>query len=307
MHQQSPDGLAAICRRQMGLFTLSQAKTCGLKSQTIYRRKHAGAYIQVYPGVFRVSVVPDSCEARHLAAQLAVGGEAAIARRSAAGLLGIGHGLADDGIHVAVRSRSYTRPPDGVVVHRSSTFREQHVQRVHGVIRVTVVPRTLCEMAGELHPDRLRGMVAAAVRDGTTTAEALRDFMEVLGRFRGKQRLREVVDELSPLETATRSELESRFLRLTTRAGIPPDAMNHPVMDAFGRRRYLDAVYLAQRQPVELDSRSYHGTLVDWHDDLRRENAVKLAGYRDPLRFSWDDVVHRPDDVIDVLRRALDR
>jgi very-short-patch-repair endonuclease len=91
-----------------------------------------------------------------------------------------------------------------------------------------------------------------------------------------------------------------------TRAGLPPDAVNHPIRDATARRRELDAVYLEERLPIELDSRAYHGTLLDWHDDLRRENAIKLAGWRDPLRFSFADLRDRPDEVVALVRGALE-
>ena len=82
--------------------------------------------------------------------------------------------------------------------------------------------------------------------------------------------------------------------------------MNLVVRDVDGGRRRVDAVWLPQRLPVELDSRQTHGTLLDWHDDLRRENAITLAGrWRPFLRFSWDDVVRRPAAVVDAVRRAL--
>jgi very-short-patch-repair endonuclease len=56
---------------------------------------------------------------------------------------------------------------------------------------------------------------------------------------------------------------------------------------------------------VELDSREHHGTLLDWHDDLRRENGLKLVGWPDPLRFSGADLRFRPDEVIDCVSEAL--
>jgi hypothetical protein len=149
-----------------------------------------------------------------------------------------------------------------------------------GRLRVTAVPRTLCDVAGELgDAAEVRRLVAAAVRTGAAHVDRIRAEVAERGRFAGRTAIRAALDELSPLEPQAREELESRFLRLTTRAGVAPTAMNHPVVDGFGRRRELDAIWLPHGVYAELDSRRYHGTLVDWHDDLRRENALSIAGF----------------------------
>lgn len=173
------------------------------------------------------------------------------------------------------------------------------------LLPVTTATRTICDLAGQLTEADLRRVVSAAVRRGLTSASRLREASARLGRFRGKRALDRIIDQLSPLEASSRAESESLFLRITTRAGIPPTSLNHRVRDAFGGIRYLDAVYLPERIPVELDSRGSHGTLLDWHDDLRRENAVVLAGWRDFLRFSYADLRDRPSEVVEVVHRAL--
>jgi hypothetical protein len=296
--------LAELARRQHGVFSRAQALAAGLAPRTWSARLRAGRYIAMFPGVVREAAVADSWEARAMAAQLAVGGEAALARGSAGRVLeldvppGARHGL-----HLLVRNRTFPVLED-LTVHRTDRLPDSDIRSV-GALRTTTVPRTIVDLAGDVGPTALRRTVADAVRRDLVNATELRATAERLGRVRGKRQLLELVDELSPLDRDCRSALETAFLRLMRRAGRPPTAMNHPVVDATGRRRVLDAVYLPEKVPIELDSRLAHGTLLDWHDDLRRENAVVLTGWQAFLRFSWDDVTRRGAEVVACVRTSL--
>ena len=296
--------LAELARRQHGVFTRAQALAAGLAPRTWSARLRAGRYIAMFPGVAREAAVPDSWEARAMAAQLAVGDEAALARGSAARVLELDVPPAvQDGLHVLVRNRTFPALDD-LTIHRSSRLEDGDVTAV-GPLRTTTTVRTLVDLAGDVGPVALRRTVADAVRRDLVTATELRATAERLGRVRGKRQLLELVDELSPLDRDCRSALETAFLHLMRRAGRPPTAMNHPVVDANGRRRVLDAAYLPEKVPIELDSRLAHGTLLDWHDDLRRENAVVLTGWQAFLRFSWYDVTQRGAEVVACVRTAL--
>jgi hypothetical protein len=296
--------LARIARNQHGLFTTAQAVEVGLNSGVVSRRLAAAHYERRWPGVYAVAGSPDRREARYLAALLLLGGDAALSHATAASVHGLEHRLAEDAIHLTVRQRTFT-PRITLRVHRSVAFTADDVVQIDG-LRVTSVTWTLGDLARLVDEERLRRLVSAAVRDGRTGAERLRALLARRRQLPGRARLARIVDELSPLEAVTRGELESLFLRVMDRAGLPPDAMNHPVRDVAGRRREFDAVYLQERLPIELDSRAFHGTLLDWHDDLRRENTIKLAGWRDPLRFSYADLRDRPDEVVALVRTALD-
>jgi hypothetical protein len=297
--------LAVVCRRQFGVFSIRQALASGLPRSRVQRRVAAGRYERLGRGILRVAGAPDSRDARRMAALLHYGGDAVLARTTAAEVHGLPHGLEDDGLHLVVGTRTF-EPWTGATVHRSSKLTAAHRTRI-GPLRLTSVTWTVTDLAASLDAEDLRKLVSAAVRTGQTDARRLRELLDRRGRFRGRAALRRVLEELSPLEATSRSDLESLFLRVTDRAGIPPTAMNHAVRDADGGRRLLDAVYLPERLPVELDSRRFHGTLLDWHDDLRRENVLKLAGWRDPLRFSYADLRDRSEEVVATIRRALAR
>lgn len=295
-----------IARGQHGVWTRQQALDAGEHRRTLDGHIASGRVELVLPGVLVAPGTPRTLEVRAMAAQLWAGPDSALSHRTAAGLVGLtlpGSGAGEQ-VHLITSRRRAT--PAGHVVHHSRHPVDD--QRVGvGPLLVTDPDRTACDLAGDLDRRALRRLVAQLVREGRTDAGSLRARAADLGPFAGRGRLRTVLDELSPLEADCRSELESSFLRLVTRARIPPTAMNHPVVDAEGRRRFIDAVWLPEHVGVELDSREQHGSLVDWNDDLRRETAIVLGGpWRQLLRFSWWDVRDHGPDVVRHVRLALD-
>jgi hypothetical protein len=304
VRRRADRALARTAARQHGLFTTVQAIEAGLNSGEVSRRLASGRYVRRWPGVYAVAGSPDCREARYRAALLLLGGDAALSHVTAATVHDLEHRLPHQGIHLTVQQRSFVRRA-GLTVHRAAAVTSDDVETVGG-LRVTSVTWTLTDLVPAVDDERLRRLVSAGVRSGRTDAARLRAVLDRRRRLPGRARLARIVDELHPLEAVTREELESLFLRVMTAAGMPPDAMNHEVVDAWGDRRLFDAVYLAERLPIELDSRSFHGTLLDWNDDLRRENAVKLVDWRDPLRFTYADLRDRPREVVRTVRRAIE-
>lgn len=303
---QNPDlQVKLLAQGQGGVFTMWQANDRGLGRQSVHRRVKWGWFERAGHGVYRDVAVPASDRTDRFAALLAVGRDALLARETAGDVHGLSSTPRSDHVHLLVGCSCPHRRA-GITVHRSLTLRAAHRAKVAGY-GVTTVERTLCDLAAVSGPVRLRRLVAEAVRRDLCRPEQLRRVMDQMGRFRGKVALREVVDELSPLVVVTRSALESEFLALTTAAGIPPTAMNHPVIDAHGHHRLIDAVYLPPGLPIELDSRLAHGSLLDWHDDLRRENAIAIEGWLPFLRYNWFDVTRRGHLVVDQIQDVLAR
>ncbi len=305
MDRSTEVAVKLLASRQGGVFSLAQAVELGMSRQSVWRRCRWGSFDLLHAGVFRDVAVPITKRTRWFGAILSIGREAALAVHSACSLHGLSSTLGHDEVHVVVRCTCRHDGRPGIVAHRSLTLQPHHVTVVDG-LAVTTMERTLCDVASRVGPVRLRRLLAESVRRNLTSPGALRRTMDDAGRFNGKVMLRELVDQLSPLEPKSASALESEFLQLVTSAGLPPTAVNHAVVDAEGRIRRIDAVYLPQRLPIELDSRLFHGSLLDWHDDLRRENAIALSGWLPFLRFNWHDVTARGHLVVETIRRALD-
>lgn len=136
------------------------------------------------------------------------------------------------------------------------------------------------------------------------TPPELEQCLADLGRVRGATALRAILAELSPQEWRTSSELESVYLQVPRRGGLPTPVMNYPVRDLYGRRRKIDAAYVPERVGVELDGRTSHHLMTDRRDDDRRQNALMLVGWQ-ILRFTWWDLVHEPARVVREVRAAL--
>lgn len=298
-------GVAELQRQQLGLVTRAQAVDLGLSAKILDGRLRRNRYRTLLPGVYADIGLPDSWEVAALAAVLWAGGEAVLARDSAARI----HGLPLPGgrgevLHLLVHDRCFVER-SGIVVHRTRTLPDSHTTTV-GPHPVTTATRTVCDLAATLGPRPLRRLVAGAVRDGLTDEVELRSCLRELGPVAGARALRLLVDELSPLDAQCDSEFESVYLRMARQHGIEPTAMNHPVRDGDGRRRRLDAVHLPEHVWVELDSERFHGTLLDRNDDAIRTAAIERAGeWAEPLRFTWEDVTERPTEVARQVRAAL--
>lgn len=241
-----------------------------------------------------------------MAALLWAGGDAVLARGSAGRL----HGWdlpsrVTKKMHLLTCQRSRSTPK-GVVLHRSASFDPSSDVHTAGPLRFTSPSRTIIDLAAVLTAGELRDVVAEALRRGQVDAGSLGRAMHTAGRVAGIPALRRILAELSPLHAACRSWLESAYVDLTHGTGLEPDAMNHPVRDARGDRRLLDAVYLPEHLPVELDGKETHTTPLDVADDEDREEQVGLAGpWRRFLRFTYHDVTERGEDVLAAVEAAL--
>jgi len=57
---------------------------------------------------------------------------------------------------------------------------------------------------------------------------------------------------------------------------------------------------------VEVDGWATHGTRQAFQADRARDRTMVIAG-RATVRLPWDDVVHRPKEVIEDIREGLRR
>lgn len=298
--------LMSYASRRHFVISAAEASALDVDPRAMHRAVVSGALTRVHPGVYRVGSAPMTDRARALAAVLYVGGNAVVSRETAAQLWELPLRTFDGRVHVTNDVRSGPAPPS-IVLHRTRRFLEGHCTLFEEHIPITTVERTICDLAMEYHVTKkdVRRIVSTAVRRELITSTSLLTMLEDLARFRGRPSVVRAAAELSDLETHTRSELESRFLDVTTRAGIPPTTMNYPVSDINGDLRYLDAVWLPERLAVELDSAAFHRLATDQTDDRERGNAVLLVGWHGPLRFTWWDVTERSDRMVSTIQSGL--
>jgi hypothetical protein len=81
----------------------------------------------------------------------------------------------------------------------------------------------------------------------------------------------------------------------------------HPgfIWSAAGKLEYwIDDAFGARRLAVEVDGWAWHSDVDRFAQDRRRQNALVLAGWT-VLRFTWHDLMSRPQAVVAEIRAAL--
>ena len=162
---------------------------------------------------------------------------------------------------------------------------------------MTPVARTLVDLASMITPRQLRRALAEADYRGLLDPVEL---LSALGKGRGGSRaLRAALDAHIPQLAETLSVLEERFLELCSSGRLPLPEVNARI----GRMR-VDALWHEQRLVVELDGTAAHGGRAAIKRDRERELALRAMGFQ-VIRYTWDQVTKRPDQVIADLRRLL--
>lgn len=103
--------------------------------------------------------------------------------------------------------------------------------------------------------------------------------------------------------SAPTSELEALGRSVLREAGLPEPDVECDLGDGdwIGR---VDLAYPDVKLVIELDSRRHHTSFLDRSSDRRRDNRLMAAGWR-VLRFTWWDLVERPNDVTAQIRLAV--
>ena len=291
--------IARITARQHGVLTKTQARGCGLSDGAIKYRVRTGRWRIFAPGIYIVQDVPRTWEQEVMAAVLAAGEGAAASHIAAGALLGF---LERDRrrIDVTVARGRRDGRPRAFRVHRARSFDRSDVVSVHG-IRVVCPARTLVDLAGVLQDAALEAALDTALLKGRISIPALRGYVRdrCLGHQRGVGALMKLLDDRE--HGVPESELERGLLRIVKRFRLPELVRQHREV-----RFRVDFAYVRERVIVEVDGRATHGTAEAFREDPRRQNQLVLEGWT-ILRFTWDDVKNRPDDVASIIRMALCR
>jgi very-short-patch-repair endonuclease/predicted transcriptional regulator of viral defense system len=283
-----------LAERQHGVVSRVQLLELGVTAGQIARRLRNERLRHVRRGVYALGHRAIGQKGVWMSAVLLGGSGAALSRRSAAQLWGLGswRGPVEivclEGARLGRARSSGDLPPPSI--SRARHLRPHDVTRLDD-IPVTTVARTLVDLAGVLEHRRLSVVLNEAELTGTLDlAHLRRGISEGAGR-RGIQRLRSLVDELHPLARDARSILEIEFLSMVDRLNFPPPQIN-VVVSGF----LVDAYWQEWGLIVELDSRGFHDTAKRFEDDRERSAQLELAGLR-VLRLTWTMVTHRPRET----------
>jgi hypothetical protein len=289
-------------QQQHGVFTVAQARQDGVDRRELRELRRTQELVPVQLHVLRCQLVPRSWEGEAMAALLAAGPAAALGRWSAARILGMvrpGTRSTDlDLIQPLGRNLRDASPRP----RRSTHLRDDDVIEVAG-FRSTSPAWTIVDLARVARPRSVERIATRAIAEGIVTEEELATVVERLGDVPGIPAARRLLGVAAGVSVGSRSRAESSFPRAMIAAGLPRPIVNHPVRDAAGRRRELDAAWPRWRVAAELDLHPSHGTTIGRRLDGRRQNDLVHAWRI--LRFDAHDLDTGMGEVVRQVRSAL--
>jgi very-short-patch-repair endonuclease len=227
---------------------------------------------------------------------------AVLSHDTAARVHGIDLVTADQALHLTVpRSHGHVSLLGGTVWRRPLPPADVEV-RADGV-RITTVVRTLTDLARRGPVEHAVVAADSALRSRLTGLDAVQQALRAQ-RGPGATGCRQVAPWLDP---ASESVLES-LLRVVLLAGPwPPPVTQHEVRDSDGLlTARLDFAWPLVRLAVEADGFAFHSDRAAYRRDRERLNRLVSLGWS-VLRFTYEDVVRRPDYVTALVAECLRR
>ena len=193
-------------------------------------------------------------------------------------------------VTVTVPRGRHPAVPSGIdVVHRD-LHPADVIDRAH--LAVTGIPFSVLETAAAtgvaiLDSALLRGRVS------------LRQLVAAQERYPGRRGAGVSAQMLASAASGARSEAERILLRLLRAADIGQWVASHPSCGYV-----IDVAFCAQMLAVEIDGFAFHSDARAFQDDRTRQNVLVAAGWT-ILRFTWQDLTERPQQVIAQIHAAL--
>jgi Protein of unknown function (DUF559) len=288
-----------------GLISLDNATQRGISRSMWHRAVEADRLIPIHPGVARLPGAPLTVQARIEAAVLATGPGSLASHRSAALLWGAPP-PADDVDEVDVIVARSRRPAelDGVVVHRPTDRADLRPVHRSGIAACNPL-RVAVDLGAVASYARVEAAVETFLITGVVSMRALEATLARHARrgHEGIGALRAALDRRILGRKPSDSLLEVAFASLVTRRGLPLPVF-HPTIVLDGRAYVPDFAYHGERVIIEVDGYETHGSRRAFERDRMRDAHFAAHGWLS-LRFTWLNVIRRPDVVSRRLAAAL--
>ena len=302
MPTETSSTIDRVAGEQHGLVTSPQAvKALGPSRKDRWVKE--GRLVSVQPGVLRVSGAPQTWHQAVLAASLAA--DAVVSHRSAAELWGLIQPAGYIDVSVRPERKPTLRPP--AILHRIGDLHVELAVERNG-LRLTDPVRTIIDL-GLVIP---KWAVRDALSRGITTrllnlrqVEALRRALGRQGR-NGTGIIQQVIDERVLTMGTEESLLERRLMDLVRRYDLPSPIFQYELWHGGRFVARIDASYPKRRLAIEVDGFEHHSSPDAFQRDRTRQNRLVAMGWT-VLRFTWDDVVHRPTMVAKQIAEAINR
>ncbi len=294
--------IARIANRQHGVVSGVQLRDLGYDPPAVGRAVTGGRLHRLHQDVFAVGHTALTEKSRWLAAVMAAGPEALLARWSAGRLLGYVAKAEPDGtIEVAVPA-GHPRRPDLRSMRLASLEPEHRI--VRDGIACTSPSRTICDLASALEFYALERAIERAEFRKELDIPQVVAVAESIDRMRGVRNLRRAlgVDRLGAAEAG--SELERLALRLFLAAAIDrPELQRRFVIGSPPRQIRVDFYWPEAGLVVEIDGPHHRGRAAR-RRDAERDAGLRALGLR-VLRLDYELIERHPDEAIALVHAAL--
>jgi hypothetical protein len=275
----------------------------------IGRRTGSGAWVSVFPGVYRAASTPESWHQKLMAACLWAGDGAVVSHRTAArlrGLEGLSGSKRYEPIELTVPLGKQLRA-SGVLVHQSRALERTDRTVIDG-IPVTSLARTLIDLSAMLDAKHLgmaldSGLALHTSVDVGMIRSALRR-LKAKGRP-GLRALERLLAARAPDAVHLDSALERWFSNALRRARLPRPVEHYDVIVNGRRTAELDFAYPRLQLGIQLKGASIHRRHGVWKRDLAQESQLAAAGWR-ILSFTWEDLRDDEAGTMKIVARALE-
>ena len=284
--------IAGIAARQHGVITTAQLVSAGLGTSAISKRAANGRLHRRYRGVYAVGQPRLSPQGEWMAAILACGPGSYLASLSAAVHMKLWRRRVTH-IHVLV-ARERKLPGVRVRTYRRLDPRDVTVR---DGIPVTNVPRTLVDLSNLLTPHQLANVMHEAAFRNLFDERAVRAAMNRANGRRNIHVLSKALALNASGSAGTRSELEDRFLALTSKSGLPEPLVNTKVHDIE-----VDFHWPDQNLIVEVDGPG-HTRPRTRREDKDRDARLRAAGHT-LTRIAGHEIERQPGTVAASLLSA---
>ena len=202
----------------------------------------------------------------------------------------------DELIHVIVPG---PRPQRGRLVPHQYALDPVDLTRF-GPVAVTSERRTIVDCLGRLGAAESDSLLAWVISRRLLTDVELAAWVQAHPGAWGNARRRQAVERL---RDGAASPAEWRLQRLLRAAGITGWRAGESLAGHVGVAASADIFFPDVRLVIEVDGRRFHGD-DRFQADRTRQNLLVAAGCT-VLRYTWDDIVHRPTAVVAQIRTHL--
>lgn len=229
--------------------------------------------------------------------------DAALAGASALWLRGCGR-LGKPQQHELLVARRRRIVANGAVIRTTRSLPATDIDLIDGVPTLAE-PRLLAELCGAVDDTAFVAVLDDVICRGSADLRA-----QVHARAaelqRGRGGLQRLLDLTAPgAEAAFWSWLERHTGQLFSAGDLPRAQWNLELRDDAGKLIGIgDAVWAELKVVVELDGLRFHSSSEQRRRDNRKDRRLAAAGWL-VLRYTWLDIMERPDEVVAEVRKAL--